>query len=179
MKGIVFNAAEKAVTSLLGADVWDDLLDAAGSDGVYTALGSYPDDELLAIVMAASEATGHHPADVQRLVGRHALEHLVSAAPDLVDTNGCVFDFLASVHEIIHIEVKKLSPDATPPDLIPERLSPELLQLTYRSERGLSALAEGLILGAGDLFEQPLAVSVPTEQPTAGSTAIHVRRLDP
>ena len=179
MKGIVFNAAEKAVTSLLGADAWDDLLDAAGSDGVYTALGSYPDDELVAIVMAASEATGHDPGDVQRLVGRHALEHLVSAVPDLVDTTGCVFDFLASVHEIIHIEVKKLSPDATPPDLIPERLAPDLLQLTYRSERGLSALAEGLILGAGDLFAQPLEVRVPVEEQTAGTTVIRVRRLDP
>lgn len=179
MKGIVFNAAEKAVTSLMGADVWDDLLESAGADGVYTALGSYPDNELIAIVMAASEATGHSPSDVQRLIGRHALEHLTSSVNDLVDLTGSVFDFLASVHDIIHIEVKKLSPDATPPDLVPERLGPGLLQLTYRSERGLSALAEGLILGAGDLFEQPVEVTVPEHLQAEGATVIHVHLLDP
>ena len=177
MEGIGFNAAEKAVTALLGADAWDELLDAADSDGVYTALGTYPDEELLALVMAAAEATGQSPADVQRLVGRHALEHLIPPVADLVNTDGCVFEFLTSVHEIIHIEVKKLSPDATPPDLIPERLATDLLQLTYRSERGLSALAEGLILGAGDLFSQPVAVSVPDELQSEGETVIHVHRL--
>ncbi|NNF87725.1 MAG: heme NO-binding domain-containing protein [Acidimicrobiia bacterium] len=179
MKGIVFNAAEKAVTSLMGADTWDDLLDAAGSDGVYTALGTYPDEDLLALVMAASEATGHSPADVQRLIGRHALEHLIPAVADLVDTDGSVFDFLASVHEIIHIEVKKLSPDARPPDLVPELLATDLLQLTYRSERGLSALAEGLILGAGDIFAQPVIVSVPDDLQSDGETVIHVHRVGP
>lgn len=177
MKGIVFNAAEKAVTTLMGADAWDELLEAAGSDGVYTALGTYPDEELLALVMAAAEATGQSPADVQRLVGRHALEHLVPPVADLIDTDGCVFDFLASVHEIIHIEVKKLAPDARPPDLVPERLATDLLQLTYRSDRGLSALAEGLILGAGDLFAQPVAVSVPPELQAEGETVLHVHRL--
>ena len=50
MKGIIFNVTEKAVTELLGEDAWDDLLDDAGLDGDYTALGTYADEDLLALV---------------------------------------------------------------------------------------------------------------------------------
>ena len=58
------------------------------------------------------------------------------------------------------MEVKKLDPNSRPPVLEPNQVSSDELQLTYRSERGLSPLAEGLILGAGDLFNTPLTVDV-------------------
>ena len=61
MKGIIFNVTEKAVTELLGEDAWDDLLDDAGLDGDYTALGTYADEDLLALVSAAATKTGHDP----------------------------------------------------------------------------------------------------------------------
>lgn len=160
MKGIIFNVTEKAVTELLGEDAWDDLLEEAELDGDYTALGTYPDDDLLALVVAAAAKTGHNPADVQRLVGRKALPHLVASIEDFLDPNMDVFEFLASVHSIIHVEVKKLDPDAHPPDVIPERLSDDELRLTYRSDRGLSPLAEGLILGAGDHYGEPVSIEV-------------------
>ena len=44
MKGIIFNVTERAVTELLGEDAWDDLLDDAGLEGDYTALGTYADE---------------------------------------------------------------------------------------------------------------------------------------
>lgn len=160
MKGIIFNVAEKAVTELLGEDAWDDLLEDAGVDGDYTALGTYPDEELLALVAVAATKTGHDPAEVQRLIGRHALPHLVASVEDFLAPNLDVFEFLASVHSIIHVEVKKLDPNAKPPDLVPEQVSKYELHLTYRSERGLSPLAEGLILGAGDHYGEPLTIEV-------------------
>ena len=50
MKGIVFNLLQEVVTQHHGEDVWDDLVDAAGVDGVYTSVGSYSDDEMTALV---------------------------------------------------------------------------------------------------------------------------------
>ena len=178
MKGIIFNVTEKAVTELLGEDAWDDLLDDAGLEGDYTALGTYADEDLLALVSAAATKTGHDPADVQRLVGRHALPHLVASIEEFLDADLDVFDFLASIHSIIHVEVKKLDPDANPPDVIPERISNDELQLTYRSDRGLSPLAEGLILGAGDHFGQPVAIEVLSEGTNGTEAVIAVRRDD-
>jgi len=175
MKGVIFNAVERAVVATMGTDAWDDLLDLADSDGVYTALGTYPDDELIALVMAAAEMTGHDPEDVLRLIGRHSIEHLVDQMSEHVDRDGHVFDFLGSVHSLIHMEVKKLDPDARPPAILPNQLAEDLLELSYRSERGLSPLAEGLIVGSGDLFAQPVEVSVPDSVQRDGETVIHVR----
>lgn len=175
MKGIIFNVAEKAVVELLGADAWEDLLDDAGVVGDYTALGTYDDDELVSLVVAAAEKTGHDAGDVQRLIGRHALKHLVVSVEEFVDLDGHVFDFLSSIHSIIHVEVKKLDPASKPPDIEPTRVSSDELHLAYRSERGLSPLAEGLILGAGDLFETPLSVEVLSHRATPPETVLSVR----
>ncbi len=54
MKGIIFNLVEEVVRNRYGEDTWDELLDAAGLDGAYTSLGSYPDEELLRLVAAAA-----------------------------------------------------------------------------------------------------------------------------
>ena len=174
MKGIVFNSVEEAVTELHGAETWDELVERAGVSGAYTALGSYPDEELLALVGAACELTGQQADDVLRVLGRHALPVLAAQVEELIDRDGHVFDFLASVHGIIHVEVRKLSPEATPPDLMAERLADDVLQLTYRSPRALAPLAEGLIVGAGDMYSQPVAVTV-TDRGGSDATVFEVR----
>ncbi len=178
MKGIIFNVTEKAVVELLGEDAWDDLLDHAGVSGDYTALGTYPDEELIALVVAAAEKTGHDAGDVQRLIGRHALANLVETIKDFVDLDGHVFDFLSSIHSIIHVEVKKLDPNSRPPDIEPTRVSDTELRLAYRSERRLSPLAEGLILGAGDLFDTPLRVEVVEQIEETHEAVIAVHLID-
>ena len=63
---------------------------------------------------------------------------------------------------MIHVEVRKLYPDAATPSVTTRALDDRSIEVTYGSSRGLWALAEGLILGAGDLFDEPLAV---TRQP--------------
>ena len=55
MKGIIFNLAEEVLTQAHGSEVWDSILERAGVDGAYTSLGSYADQELIALVRAASE----------------------------------------------------------------------------------------------------------------------------
>ena len=47
MRGVVFNLLEQVVVETAGEDEWDDLLDRAGSDGVYTSACDYDITELL------------------------------------------------------------------------------------------------------------------------------------
>ena len=54
MKGIIFHLLEDVVVDTYGEATWDELLDAAGLDGVYTSLGSYDDAEIMALVSAAA-----------------------------------------------------------------------------------------------------------------------------
>ncbi len=66
MKGVVFNLLEEVVRRSHGEDTWDALLDHAGLAGSYTSLGSYPDEDMSKLVLAASRALAMAPADVLR-----------------------------------------------------------------------------------------------------------------
>ncbi|MDH3680176.1 MAG: heme NO-binding domain-containing protein [Acidimicrobiia bacterium] len=157
MKGVVFNVVEEVVTELHGGDAWDDVLVAAGLDGAYTALGNYDDDELLAIVDAAATATGITVEELWRTVGRLALPKLVDRLPESMKQTGDAKSFLLSVNDFIHPQVRALYPEARPPVFEFTERGDELL-VVYRSTRRLDALAEGLMVGCGDLFGEVVDV---------------------
>jgi len=54
LKGVAYNILQEVVSRDYGEDTWDDLLERAGLDGAYTSLGSYPDEDLMRLVAAAS-----------------------------------------------------------------------------------------------------------------------------
>ena len=159
MKGIVFNLLEEIVVREHGEDTWDALLDAAGLDGVYTSLGNYADEDLLKLVGAASQALGLPAEDVVRWYGRNALPLLAGRYPAFFEPHADVRSFVLTLNGIIHPEVRKLYPGAATPDFAFDASDPDRLVLDYRSSRRLCAFAEGLLLGAGDHFGQPIAVA--------------------
>ena len=163
MKGVIFNVVEEVVTELFDEATWDALLDQAGVDGVYTALGNYPDAELMAIVGAAVATTGIETNDLLRTIGRHALKGLVGRMPNATDDASGTVEFLRQVNDIIHPEVLKLYPSATPPKFSFEDHDEGLI-VHYQSARGLHALAAGLIEGCADLFDETVEV-VELERP--------------
>ena len=81
MKGIIFNLLEDAVISQYGADTWDELLVTTRLDGVYTSLGSYPDEEIQALIQAASRLLNIPPFEVLRWFGRQAMPLLLKRYP--------------------------------------------------------------------------------------------------
>lgn len=115
MKGIIFNLVERVVTDAHGEDVWDDLLEAAGVDGAYTSLGSYPDDRFDAIVAAGAARIGLPPGDVLRWAARGALPLTAQAYPLVFSPHTATRPFLLTLNEIIHPEVLKLYPGAYTP----------------------------------------------------------------
>lgn len=165
MKGLIFNIVEEIITELYDADTWDDLLDAAEVDGAYTALGNYDDEQLLAIVAAASSATGIEVDDLWRTVGRRALPKLAARLPGIEEKTGDSLTFLLAVNDIIHPEVRMLYPKAAPP-VFEFTETDDGLVVRYRSARRLDALAEGLMTGCGDLFGETVGVET-----MAGDTA--------
>jgi hypothetical protein len=87
VKGIVFNLLEEVVTAQHRAATWDRLLDAAGLEGAYTLLGSYPDADLEKLVAAASAALNVPAADVVRWFGRSALPLLADRYSAFFETH--------------------------------------------------------------------------------------------
>ena len=158
MKGVVFNVMQEVVEQHLGEAVWDDAVERAGVEGVYTSLGNYPDTDLGALVGALAELADLSRSDVLVFAGRHGFSQFVSRHPDVVAEFLDWRDVVHHLDDIIHPEVGKIYPDIDAPSFEVIADDPELIMVQYRSRRQLCALAEGLFLGLGDWFRQPLAV---------------------
>ena len=152
MKGVVFNLLEEVVRREHGEDVWDDLLDRAGLSGAYTSLGSYPDEEIVALVNAASEALSSPPGDVLKWFGREAMTELAAKYPSFFTHHSSSRSFVLSVNEIIHPEVRKLYVGATCPHFNFEEDANGVLSMAYKSPRKLCFLAEGFVEGVAAYY---------------------------
>lgn len=159
MKGIVFSLLEECVVGEYGEDTWDSLLESAGLDGAYTSLGNYPDEQLGALVGAASDALSLPPDDIVRWYGRNALPLLAVRYPALFERHDDVRSFVLTLNDIIHPEVRKLYPGADTPYFDFDSSSPDRLVMDYTSKRRLCAFAEGLILGAADFYDERVVLS--------------------
>ena len=162
MKGIVFNLLEQAVTDKYGEDTWDSLIDAAGVDGSYTAVGSYPHEEIFAIVKAASDALGADADDLVRWFGRAALPQLAERYPVFFEGHDSTRAFLLTLNDVIHPEVRKLFPGAYAPSFEFDTSEAGVLSMSYRSHRNLCSFAEGLIDGAADRFGETAQIEQPS-----------------
>jgi hypothetical protein len=158
VKGIIFNLAEEVVTETHGADAWDELLDASGVEGVYTSLGSYPDDELHRLMKAGADAFDTTPHDVLRAIGAVAMPRLAARYPEFFEPHTSARSFTLTVNDIIHPEVHKLYPGADVPQFDFDESDPDELVITYRSARKLCALAEGFLEGAAAQYGERAVV---------------------
>jgi hypothetical protein len=161
MKGIVFNLLEQVVVDAHGEDAWEDLLDDASLEGVYTSLGSYADEDLLSLVGAASEMLDLPADDIVRWFGRSSIPHFAERYPQLFEPHERTRSFVLTLNNIIHPEVRKLYPGATVPDFEFDASSPDGLVMGYDSPRKMCAFAEGLLHGAADHFGEVAEIEQP------------------
>lgn len=153
MKGIVFNLLEEVVTREYGADTWDDLLDDAAVGGSYTSLGSYADEDLSNLVMAASAKLQIPAQDVIRWFGHNAVPLLAEKYPAFFKPHTSARSFILTLNNIIHPEVRKIYPGADVPEFDFESTDGALL-LGYSSKRQLCSFAQGLIEGTAEHYKE-------------------------
>lgn len=162
MKGIMFRLFEDSVRRVHGDDRWDDILDEAKIDGVYTTLGTYPDEQLGAVLSAAARVLDEPEGAVLRWIGRESASLLQERYPRLFTGHADTRSFLRSVEDTIHPHVRRQYRDAEPPLFQFEDLPDGTLEVVYSSERGMCALAEGLIEGCAPLFGEEATVVQPS-----------------
>lgn len=158
MKGIIFNLLEDVVVNSHGGRAWDELLDQAGLDGVYTSLGSYDDAEMMRLVSAAGTELSVSDDEVLRWFGRQAIPGMVNRWPDFFAAHQKTIPFLRTLNSVIHPEVRKLYSGAYCPHFDFSLPADGSLLIGYRSPRQLCGLAHGFILGAGDHYGETVTV---------------------
>ena len=146
MKGIVFTEFLELVEDRFGLEVADQVLESAQleSGGVYTAVGSYPHHELVEMVGRLSAQTGVEVPVLVRTFGEHLFSRFVALYPAFFEKIDDGIEFLCGVEDHIHVEVRKLYPDAELPRFEYER-DGATTSILYRSKRHFGDLAEGLI----------------------------------
>lgn len=169
VKGIIYTEFLEMVETKFSIDLAEQLIDDCNlpSGAVYTAVGTYDVHELLQLVEQLSEATTVNVPDLLQAFGRHLFGRFFVAYPNLFEGVETAFDFLQKVDGYIHVEVRKLYPDAELPRFDTRMIGENSLEMIYRSERPFGDLAEGLIRGCAAHFGAEIAIK--RETPSEGA----------
>lgn len=161
MKGIIFTEFLDVVENRFGLEVCQQMLDDADVDGVYTAVGSYDHRVLVKMIVCLSKITGVSPEALQEVYGEALFVRLLTTMPldNGAKPNG-TFSFIERVERHIHIEVKKLYPNANPPQFDFISQSSAQMVLDYISARCFSHVCLGLIRGCAQHFNEDMEIEM-------------------
>jgi len=162
MKGIVFCEFVEMLEQEFSADMADEIISGAAleSGGAYTTVGTYDHHEMLALVTQLSEKTGTPVPDLVEAFGRYLFGRFVDLYPAFFEGVDGAFSFLDRIEEHVHVEVRKLYPDAELPTFKTSRTDDNTMVMVYQSTRPFADLAKGLIEGCIAHYGEPVDVQM-------------------
>lgn len=160
MKGMIFTEFLELVETGYGMEVADQVITRGCPfhSGGFTSVGSYDHRDLIAMVGELSKVA-NTPANV--LVyqfGKHMFGKFLEQHPDAFERVSSTFELLLSVEDVIHVEVKKINPEAELPSFSFPATDEGCLDIVYQSTRPLADLAHGLIAASIEHFQESLQV---------------------
>lgn len=158
MKGVIFNIAEKFVETKYGNDALEALYNEANFSTKDPFIGplTYPDADMLEMVRAGCKLLKLTPDELLYNLGVFAFSGLAERHPVFLKDIDHPKEFLKTVENVIHIEVKKLYEDADLPTFQYEEPHPNELIITYFSKRKLYSFMSGLIEGVAQHYKVPI-----------------------
>lgn len=160
MKGVVFNLLESFVSEGWGQDKYEEILALCplSTKEPFVGPGTYPDADLFTIAGKAAEILGVPLPAALRAFGQYCFPRLAAKVPALIAVHTTAESLLKSVEGVVHVEVRKLMPNAVTPSFKYREVAPGQLVVEYRSARKLCFLMEGLLDGLalhfGERIEQ-------------------------
>ncbi|WP_306642865.1 heme NO-binding domain-containing protein [Sanyastnella coralliicola] len=156
MKGVVFTEFLEMVEDKFGFDVADKIISNADlpSGGVYTAVGTYEHSEMVQLVTNLSGESGLSIPQLLNAYGNHLFTRFAAGYGQFFTGVTDGFVFLEQIEGYIHVEVRKLYPDAELPSFETKRIDDNTLEMIYTSERRMADFAEGLIEGCATHFNE-------------------------
>lgn len=173
MKGVVFTEFLNFVEQQHDLTVVDSLITETqpASGGSYTTVGTYDAGELVAMVVELGKRTGTPVDKLIRAFGGHLFRHFAVEHKDTLGPVQSTEELLSSVENRIHVEVRKLFPDAELPTIGFEQLNDSTCEVHYQSNRPFADLAEGLIASAIEHFGDPIDMAREDLSPHDGTHA--------
>jgi Haem-NO-binding len=160
MKGIVFTEFLEMVEQNYGYAIVDDLIthSSLDSEGAYTAIGTYQHTEMVQLLSRLSTITNTPVPALMKAFGHYLFGTFTKNYPHFFTTAATAFDFLFSIENYIHVEVRKLYPDAQFPRFQTQKLDENTLEMIYNSERRMSDFAEGLLEKTFEHYQEKCSI---------------------
>lgn len=162
MKGVVFTEFLEMVEDSFSLEIADEMISSSNleSNGVYTTVGTYDHMEMVEMVKQLSKLTGIGIPSLLQAYGELLFTKFAQGYGVFFENVGSSFEMLKQVDNYIHIEVKKLYPEAELPKFDYEEISENQLLMKYTSPRGFGAFAKGLIIGCTTHFEEDIDIEM-------------------
>ena len=159
MKGLVFTTFFNFCEDRFGPDVLEDAIERSGlpNGGAYTSVGTYPFQEMVALITSVVQLTGSPMPTLLEEFGAYCFATWVKKFPSTFSGKD-LFNVLASIDDFHETQVRKLYPDAELPSFAVVSRDADALVLHYRSCKPLADLAVGVIKGAAAYLHTPVEV---------------------
>ncbi|WP_378178700.1 heme NO-binding domain-containing protein [Aquimarina sp. SS2-1] len=147
MKGIVFTEFLELVEDKFGLEMVDRIIEKSNlpSQGIYTSIGTYKFSEMLSLLTNLSINTNINTDDLLLIYGEHFFDVLSKNYGDLLNQYESPLELLGSIENHIHVEVRKIYPEAELPTFeILNKTETELI-MVYKSSRAMYSFGLGLM----------------------------------
>ncbi len=147
MKGIVFTEFLDLVEEKFGIEMVDKIISQSTleSEGIYTSIGTYSFSDMLQLLKHLSENTNISIDNLLLVYAEHFFSVIENSYPGLLATYKDPIEMISSIEDHIHIEVRKIYPDAELPTFIVEEKTEDSLVLIYKSSRAMHHFGLGLM----------------------------------
>ncbi len=164
MKGIVFTEFLELVESKFGLETVDEIIEKSDlpSQGAYTSIGTYAFSEMLSLITNLSEKTKISVNDLLHAYGLHFFSVIERDYPAILKSYNDPMELLSSVESHIHVEVRKIYPDAELPRFEIADKTENSLTLIYYSSRSMYAFAHGLMEKTFDYYGASSSITYTT-----------------
>lgn len=173
MKGVIFTELLMMAESALSPEIIEEVIAEAAlpSGGAYTSVGSYDFSEMQTLVAAFAGRLKTPIDELTRVFGKHLFAAFQRSHGSFFTNIDGTYDLLRRIEDEIHVEVRKLYPQAELPTFnCSEPILGDMI-LEYRSPRGLAHLAAGLIEASIEHFDESITF---TPKDLSGGHNTHV-----
>ncbi|WP_248722632.1 heme NO-binding domain-containing protein [Seonamhaeicola sp. ML3] len=155
MKGIVFSEFLELVEEKFGLEMVDKIISQSElkSGGAYTSVGTYEFSEMLQLLKNLSNNTGVSIDGLLLTYGEHFFQILERDYSVMLESYNDPIEMLSSIENHIHVEVRKIYPDAELPTFkVIEKTKRKLIML-YKSSRAMHHFGLGLMNKTFEYFD--------------------------
>ncbi|OIQ20336.1 heme NO-binding domain-containing protein [Lacinutrix sp. MedPE-SW] len=147
MKGIVFTEFLELVEDKFGLEMVDNIISSSNleSNGIYTAVGTYSFSEMLQLLEHLSKNTGISIDNLLLVYAEHFFSVIENSYPGLLATYKDPIEMISSIENHIHVEVRKIYPDAELPTFEVIEKTDNNLIMVYKSSRAMHHFGLGLM----------------------------------